>query len=103
MQEDAKKVGKPKKRRTLPKKAEPDNITTVMVKGIPCSFSQDAFMNLIDNSGLKGKYDFFYLPRAGNNGSNLGYCFINFVTPEDAEQYNFLFNGISVCANYELE
>jgi hypothetical protein len=71
-----------------------EEVTTLMIRGIPCSFSQDTLMKLIDNAGLKGKYDFFYLPRAGNNGSNLGYAFINFTTPECAEHCTCTFNGV---------
>jgi hypothetical protein len=71
-----------------------DEITTLMVRGIPCSFSQDTLMKTIDNAGLQGKYDFFYLPRAGNNGSNLGYAFINFTDQAGAEQCMATFNGL---------
>merc|ERR1719262_1500642 len=69
-------------------------ITTLMIRGIPCSFSQDTLMKLIDSVDLKGKYDFFYLPRAGNNGSNLGYAFINFVCQVGAEHCMATFNGV---------
>jgi len=71
-----------------------DEITTVMFRGIPCSFSQDALMKTIDHAGLKGKYDFFYLPRVGNHGSNLGYAFINFTDQAGAEQCMATFNGV---------
>merc|ERR1719388_390623 len=71
-----------------------DEVTTLMIRGIPCSFSQDTLMKLIDNAGLKGKYDFFYLPRAGNNGSNLGYAFINFTDALGAEHCMNTFNGV---------
>lgn len=70
-----------------------DEITTLMIRGIPCSFSQDALMRTIDNAGFKGKYDFFYLPRAGSNGTNLGYAFINFVDATVADQCMTTFNG----------
>merc|ERR1719364_154695 len=85
----------PKKQDLNELNTEPvEQITTLMIRGIPCSFSQDTLMKLIDNSGLKGKYDFFYLPRAGNNGSNLGYAFINFSNQECAEHCTATFNGV---------
>eukprot|EP00746_Dinoflagellata_sp_MGD_P117805 gnl/MRDRNA2_/MRDRNA2_53754_c0_seq1.p1 gnl/MRDRNA2_/MRDRNA2_53754_c0~~gnl/MRDRNA2_/MRDRNA2_53754_c0_seq1.p1 ORF type:complete len:291 (+),score=52.12 gnl/MRDRNA2_/MRDRNA2_53754_c0_seq1:90-962(+) len=62
-----------------------DAVTTLMIRGIPCSFSQEALIALLDDAGLKAKYDFFYLPRDGNRNSNLGYAFINFVDPYSAE------------------
>jgi hypothetical protein len=71
-----------------------EEVTTLMIRGIPCSFSQDTLMKIIDNAGLKAKYDFFYLPRAGNNGSNLGYAFINFVDNKSAEHCTATFNGV---------
>lgn len=70
-----------------------EEITTLMVRGIPCSFSQENMMKIIDIAGLKGQYNFFYLPRAGNNGSNLGYAFINFVDHVSAEKFTVTFNG----------
>jgi len=90
------KVVKPPKKQDLKElPMEPvDEITTLMIRGIPCSFSQDTLMKLIDNCGLKGKYDFFYLPRAGNNGSNLGYAFVNFVDNPCAEHFMTTFNGV---------
>merc|ERR1719160_1212605 len=67
-----------------------------MIRGIPCSFSQDTLMKIIDNGGLKGRYDFFYLPRAGNKGANLGFAFINFTDAEGADQCMATFNGVSL-------
>jgi len=71
-----------------------EEITTLMVRGIPCSFSQENMMEIIDGAGLQDQYNFFYLPRAGNNGSNLGYAFINFLDHESAEKCVAMFNGV---------
>lgn len=77
-----------------PEQVPEDQVTTLMFRGIPCSFSQESLMKVIDSAELKGKYNFFYLPRAGNNGSNLGYAFINFVDNESAEKCTAHFNGV---------
>lgn len=77
-----------------PQPCPPDEVTTLMIRGIPCSFSQDTLMQIIDKASLKGQYDFFYLPRAGNNGSNLGYAFINFVDNKSAEHCTATFHGV---------
>jgi len=71
-----------------------DEITTLMIRGIPCSFSQEALLSLIDGAGLQGKYNFFYLPRDGNRSSNLGYAFINFVNQAAAEHCTNTFKGV---------
>lgn len=60
------------------------DVTTVMIRGLPCSLNKDRLMEIMDQAGLAEKYDFFYLPMAGGPGSangNLGYAFVNFVDP----------------------
>jgi hypothetical protein len=68
--------------------------TTLMIRGIPCTFSQEALIGFIENAGLIGKYNFFYLPRSNNRSSNLGYCLINFVDQESAELCTAAFKGV---------
>lgn len=78
----------------LNKRAPAREITTLMMRGIPCSLTQEALLALIDDVGLKDKYNFFYLPRDGKRSSNLGYAFINFVDQQSAELCTAAFTGV---------
>lgn len=73
------------KKQNLKKPQKGGAVTTLMIRGIPCSFPQQALISLLNDAGLEGKYNFFYLPRDSNRNSNLGYAFINFVDPQYAE------------------
>lgn len=90
--------GKPSKKKDLKKFHNsggfPTEVTTMMFRGIPCSFTQEALICLIDDAGFKNKYNFFYLPRDGNRSSNLGYAFINFVDQQSAENCKATFEGV---------
>jgi len=68
-------------------------ITTMMLKNIPCRKGQEEVMMHIDQKGFGNRYDFFYLPRDVKFRANLGYAFINFLTPEDAENFSKEMNG----------
>jgi hypothetical protein len=61
-------------------------ITTLMIRGIPCSHSSEAVRSILDKLGFVGTYDFFYLPKAGHTQSNLGYAFVNFPSPAVAQR-----------------
>lgn len=68
-------------------------VTTMMLKNIPCRISQEEVMSHVDLKGFSTKYDFFYLPKDVKFRANLGYAFINFVTPEDAALFEAEMNG----------
>lgn len=70
------------------------DVTTLMIRGIPCSFSQETVMSLIDEANLQGKYNFFYLPFDANGRANLGYAFVNFVDRQSAELCEAAFDGV---------
>lgn len=79
------------------KKAAPSpagGATTLMMRGVPCGLSTVDLMSLIDDAGLKGQYDFFYLPKDAKKSANLGYAFINFVDVQSAEHCTTAFQGI---------
>lgn len=53
--------------------------TTLMIRNIPKSLSQEDFVKELDVSGFAGLYDFIHMPSSG--GENKGYAFVNFVSP----------------------
>lgn len=76
------------------KAAQP--MTTVMVRNIACRYTKEQVMEFIDDLGLKGKYDFLYLPLNPVRRANLGYIFINFTTVEAVEECKQMLNGKSL-------
>jgi len=73
------------------KAAQP--MTTVMVRNIACRYTKEQVMEFIDNLGLKGTYDFLYLPLNPVRRANLGYIFINFTSFQAVEECKRLLNG----------
>jgi RNA recognition motif-containing protein len=57
-------------------------LATLMIRGLPCSLTQQDMYEHLYMAGLDGTYDFFYLPSHAT--SNLGYSFVNFKDVESA-------------------
>jgi len=68
-------------------------VTTMMLRNIPNKYTQNTLLHEINDLGFVGTYDFFYLPMDVHNRSNVGYAFINFVAPPDAEHFRRLFSN----------
>ncbi|GAQ81819.1 Protein Mei2 [Klebsormidium nitens] len=66
--------------------------TTLMIKNIPNKYTQKMLLAAIDEHH-KGTYDFFYLPIDFKNKCNVGYAFINLVSPEKIVPFCEHFNG----------
>lgn len=67
-----------------------DGMTTLMLRNIPCSFSSEKLALMIDDAGFAGLYDWLYVPSSKHKKSanaNLGYAFINFIAPENANVF----------------
>lgn len=58
--------------------------TTLMLKNLPNDYTRDFVVDLLNEQGLKGKYDFVYVPRDFKRKSGLGYAFVNMRSHEDA-------------------
>jgi len=63
-------------------------VTTVMLRHIPNKYTQASLLNELNRMGFSGRYDFFYLPMDVHNRTNVGYAFINFLTPQDALRFS---------------
>jgi RNA recognition motif-containing protein len=55
-----------------------------MLRNLPCKLKPAEVLDALNAAGLEGRYDFMYLPMNRTQKSNMGYCFVNFVTEEDA-------------------
>uniref|UniRef100_A0A7S4PSC6 Mei2-like C-terminal RNA recognition motif domain-containing protein n=1 Tax=Alexandrium monilatum TaxID=311494 RepID=A0A7S4PSC6_9DINO len=76
----------------------PDHpVTTLMMCNIPCRLGHWELASALDSLGFRGRYDFLHLMTGSKSGvrsrSNLGYGFVNFMTPQDAEAFTEAFHG----------
>lgn len=58
--------------------------TTVMLRNLPTGISRASLLELLEDEGCAGSFDFVYLPMDFSSGNCLGYAFVNFVDTSDA-------------------
>ncbi|KAG7616442.1 RNA recognition motif domain [Arabidopsis thaliana x Arabidopsis arenosa] len=69
-----------------------DPRTTLMIKNIPNKYTRNMLLAAIDEKN-SGTYDFLYLPIDFKNKCNVGYAFINMVSPKFTIALYEAFNG----------
>ncbi|CAL9090049.1 unnamed protein product [Musa textilis] len=69
-----------------------DTRATLMIKNIPNKYTSKMLLAAIDENH-KGTYDFLYLPIDFKNKCNVGYAFINMVSPSHIMSFYKTFNG----------
>jgi hypothetical protein len=69
--------------------------TTVMLRNMPNNYTRDMLIELADEMGFAGTYDFVYLPIDFSSQAGLGYAFINFTNVEQAQLCFHVFEGFS--------
>lgn len=69
-----------------------DTRTTLMIKNIPNKYTSKMLLAAIDENHC-GTYDFVYLPIDFKNKCNVGYAFINMVSPSHIVPFFKAFNG----------
>eukprot|EP00929_Paragymnodinium_shiwhaense_P121164 TRINITY_DN9330_c0_g3_i1.p1 TRINITY_DN9330_c0_g3~~TRINITY_DN9330_c0_g3_i1.p1 ORF type:complete len:193 (-),score=43.57 TRINITY_DN9330_c0_g3_i1:955-1533(-) len=64
--------------------------STLMIKNLPSRWSCEDVVNVFHDLGYEAKYDFFYMPKRDRSGKSqsLGYAFINFIDPVDAQRFS---------------
>ncbi|CAM0904839.1 unnamed protein product [Alopecurus aequalis] len=69
-----------------------DSRTTLMIKNIPNKYTSKMLLTAIDENH-RGTYDFIYLPIDFKNKCNVGYAFINMISPEHIIPFYKIFHG----------
>lgn len=64
-----------------------DANTTMMVQNIPRRTTREEFLNVLQENGFAGTFDYCYLPRSFNSSSNKGYAFVNFIDVDVAQHF----------------
>jgi RNA recognition motif 2 len=67
--------------------------TSVMLRHIPNKYGPELLKNDILEAGFSNKMDFFYMPVDMESKCNLGYCFLNFKTPQMLDEFRDQFDG----------
>jgi len=68
--------------------------TTVLLRSLPNDFTRAELVELLEDEGFDGTFDFVYLPIDFASEACLGYAFVNFRCPSDARRCWEIFCGL---------
>jgi len=68
-------------------------VTTVMLRNIPQKYDREALLDVLNQSGFAGCFDFFYLPIDFSTTNSVGYAFINFINEAELARFRAMYVG----------
>mmetsp|Transcript_2904 Transcript_2904/g.5193 ORF Transcript_2904/g.5193 Transcript_2904/m.5193 type:complete len:349 (+) Transcript_2904:58-1104(+) len=74
----------------------PETDTTVMLRNISSRYTAEELLVELMDRGFQDTFDMLYLPMDFKSHRNMGYCFLNFVRPENARRCKDVFNGVQL-------
>ncbi|CAK0813884.1 unnamed protein product [Prorocentrum cordatum] len=77
--------------------------TTLLLRNLPYVLTRDMFVQLLDSHGFRTQYDLVYLPVDFKTNQNLGYGFVNAVSPEIATRFFIAFDGFQAWPKKSLK
>jgi hypothetical protein len=63
------------------------SMTTVMMRNLPVELTRDMLLQLLNDQGFAGEYDFLYMPIDFVKQVGLGYAFLNLVSNDVAPRF----------------
>jgi len=86
-------VAWPQQPQTTPTPMGEADWTTLALRNIPCNYTRQDMLDVLDERSIC--YDFVYLPMDFKRKANLGYAFVNVVSPVEAERVRKCLSGFS--------
>jgi len=75
--------------------SDSSDTTTVILRNLPIECTRDMFLQLLDDEGFSGTYDFLHVPTSFQTKVNLGYALLNLTAYEVAVSVIEHFEGFS--------
>jgi len=69
--------------------------TTVLLRNLPKDYTRTQLIELLEDEGFDGTFDFVYVPMDFSSEASLGYAFVNLTTPGDARRCWEIFDGLA--------